>query len=123
MSEEFALIEDGMSHTATIPRVAGLHPSVKFRFRPALSDERHGFLIGTDLDGKARAKRICGILKRHLESWDVKLRTGQDVSPKDESILLKLHPTIQAKMLDYVLGYSAIEEAADEKNSVPASSS
>lgn len=124
-ANEFALIEDGYSIDTVIPRVAGLHPAVKVRYRPALAEERHAWLMGADRDvgGKERVGRIVDMLTRHVEAWDVKTKRGAEVSPKNTEMVRRLQPTLQAKLLDLVLGYTPAQEEADEKNSLPASTS
>ncbi len=115
---EIALIEDGYSIDTTIPRIAGLHPAVKIRFRPALAEERQAWLLGSerDMNGKDRVGRIADIIRRHLEAWDLKLRNGVE-APRSDEMIRRLQPTLQAKMLDLILGYTAAEEVVDEKNS------
>jgi|SRR5579859_1136217 len=120
---EFALIEDGYSVTTTIPRVAGLHPAVKVRFRPALMEERSEWRMrsAADLGGKERTVRACDLLKTHLEQWDIKNRAGTEVRHNDPSVLAKLQPTLFEKILDLILGYEPAKEEDDAKNSLPAS--
>jgi hypothetical protein len=121
--EEWAIL-DGYTIECVIPRVPGLHPRIKLKFRPALADERHAWLMGTerDVDGKARNKRVTDILKRHLESWDVRTRDGKEAGCRDDATLAKLQPALQSKLLDLVLGYAPAQEEADAGNSPPASS-
>ena len=68
-----------------------------------------------DLNGKEKAQRIAKLLKRHVESWDAKNRKGDPVDLTVDNIT-RLHPAIQTKMLDIVLGYSPSEEADDAGN-------
>ncbi len=125
MSGEFALIEDGYSVETTIPRVAGLHPAVKVRFRPALAEERHQWLMDSDRDlgGKDRVRRTASLIARHLEAWDVKTRRQVEVNPKDEASIIRLQPTLLTKISDLILGYAPVKEDEDEKNSLPACTS
>jgi hypothetical protein len=122
---EVALLEDGYSIETTIPRLPGLHPAVKVRFRPALSEERFQWLMDSerDLNGKSRSDRLAKLLARYIEAWDVKRATGQEVSCRDEAVIKRVQPTLQAKLLDLVLGYTPAQEEDDAKNSSPASSS
>lgn len=121
MLEEFGFfIEDGFTEDFTIPAAPGLHPALHGKFRPALAKERYQWLMGdrNDLDGAARADRAAEILAGHVEAWDAKSRDGKAVSPKNADMMKRLHPSLQGKLLDMVLGYAAVQRTeSTAKNS------
>ena len=74
-----AFIEGDYTEELYIKGIEGLHPEVRFKFRPILTEDRAEFIhrTGKEEDPK-RAERIAGkALADHLVSWSL----GDDVSP------------------------------------------
>lgn len=110
--------EDGYTADATIPGVARLHPSLSFRYRPALFEERAAWKMGLERDfsGADRGKRLAELIAEHVVSWNARTLQGREVNPKDSAIVRRLHPEVQEAMLAIILGYTAAQQEADEKN-------
>lgn len=115
MSEMSAFLEDGYTEEATIPGVAGLHPPCTFKYRPALSEERYEFQRIEDVSGEQRTKRTAKVIAKHVVAWDL-VRRDKPADVKDEEGIKRLRPALLTKMLDYIMGYTPLQAATDEKN-------
>lgn len=102
-------VEDGQSRDGYLPESPRIHGALRFRYRPALAEERFQFLKAKDYSGEDEVKRIAKLINSHLESWDAPLE-------KNEANIRKLHPNLLTRLLDVVMGYTAPEEANDAKN-------
>ena len=115
---EYALIEDGYTITTRVAVRPGIHPEVKFTYRPALASERFEFLRRTDLTGEEKLDHCARILQQHLQTWNVRTKAGAQVETTIQNVR-RLQPTLLESLLDIVLGYKPGEQEADQKNSLP----
>lgn len=106
-----AFLDDGYSEDGVIPEVKGLHPEVRFRFRPALLADKQRYWKGfADASPDEQAKRTATLIASHVEGWN--LTEGRPVVAQ----VLKMRPAIIDGIVVRILGYSPADEAADAKN-------
>lgn len=95
-------IEDGYTRDGYIAAMPGIHPSLNFKFRPMLTQERSRLLQAASLrtdtgeQDEVNAKTIID----HIVSWDA----GQKCTAE---LLLKLQPAISTKLVNIIAGYQA----------------
>lgn len=117
-----ALIEDGLTLSASIPAKMPLHPAVNFKYRPALPEDVYAYLRGPQTGGADELKAATKLLAKHLVEWDVTDKSGAP-APLTEETFRRLHQPILALMVNFVAGYTAQEQEADLKNSATRSGS
>ena len=109
-------MDDGYNRDGYVAAAPGRYDALAFKYRPALPDERWLFVRQQDNDGRAYAKRAAAMLDAHVLEWDAKDSKDQPVA-KSAAAMLKLHPELFNAMVDQVMGYTAADVAADQKNS------
>jgi hypothetical protein len=104
-------INDGYTETKTVPAVPGLHPELKFTYRPALSRERVAY----------RNKLAVGdpeAVEKHETDLIVKYAVALNGEPvKDKERVGRWKPHVRGIVIDLILGYAPADEGADAKNS------
>lgn len=112
-------IDDGYNRDGHVAAQPGLHGALTFRYRPALPEERFQYALTKDRDGdgKAYVRRMALLLAKHLQEWDAARGPDQSPVPITAEALTRLHPNVLNGVLDQVLGYTAADARADEKNS------
>lgn len=119
MKETF-IIEDGYTEDGYIAAVPGLHPALRFRFRPMLPEEREA--ISDVIRQKPIAqgnKLMCEALAARIKSWSATNNKGEplEITPSN---VAKLRPKLQGSVYSIIAGYQASDldpdapEQADE---------
>lgn len=114
------IIQDGYTFTATLEPVGPWAP-LTVRYRPALPEDVMEFNYQREQHkGKGQIKVIADFILRHMLGWDNKTPAGE-VRPIALEHVRRLAIPYQLQLIDHLLGYGKVEEAADQKNSASAS--
>lgn len=108
-------IDDGYTRQGYIAAAPRLHGALRCTYRPALPEERFEFVRQQDPDARAYCRRMAAWLDKHVLGWDAKNSKGESVAKGPEAFL-RLHPEVLNKLYEQVMGYSAGDAEADEKN-------
>lgn len=114
-----AFIDDEYTEQGRIPAADGLHPEVRFEYRPATAG--HFMRHLSEIDGKnldEMRKKQAKFLAGQVVSWDITHRNGSAITPI-EANCLRLAPEVFRKMFDIVSGQSknGIDLETEAKNS------
>ena len=92
--------DDGYTERGYIAAVAGLHPAVRFEFRPMVHAERAAANAGIMVDNLAKASAVqCAAISKALRSWDIE---GLELRQTD-----MLRPALVEKLYGIVSGMAA----------------
>jgi len=106
MQSFLAFVDDGFDESAYIAESPGLHPAVRFTYRPLIASERSAWFRDMDRKPDDRAQITADMLARKVQSWDLKDRSGA-VAKIEPAQLLKLRPRLWDRMLAIVSGQDA----------------
>ncbi len=117
MSDTFAILDDGFTDSGFLARVRGLHPDVRFIYRPCTTTERNDYYRrNTNASAAEQVRNGCKLLKDKVKSWDIKGKNGE-VLPIDLPTLGKMQPLVFDRFILVVTG----TEAGDPDPTKPAS--
>ncbi len=105
MSETRLFIDDGYTLDSEVKERPGIHPGLKFSYRPALAEAVYQYGRVEPKDGKAAAERNALFLVQHLVTWDA-------TEPISVANLKRLHH----RMIDDLIGWVSGYREADAKN-------
>ena len=109
-AEVLGLIEDGYTESGYIAAVPQLHPALRFRFRPLLTEERTAFLKSiANTDRSQQDKKATALVKDRLQEWDLCGRDGA-VVPLTADVIKRLKPRLFERLFGIVLGSDAPDE-------------
>lgn len=101
---------DGYDERGFVEEERGLHPALRFVYRPMLVEERTRLLNENDsLKPAQRPRNTAKVLALKIKSWDLKDRKGEPVPVAEESIL-KLRPRLYERVLGIVSGLDACDD-------------
>lgn len=110
MTDADLFITDGFTQVRTVPAVPGLHPDLRFVYRPALDRERNAYrLKGQSADPAVLDAHQTDLIVKYTVSLN-----GQEL--KDREKVTRLKPAIRGYLTDLILGYTPADEAQDAKN-------
>lgn len=105
---ELAFIHDTCTLPGYVARSAGLHPALRFQYRPATAEERLRLaLAGENEAAPEFGPRTAALLAQKLVRWE--LVDGSPAPPIGASAILRLQPELFEKIHRIVMGYSASE--------------
>lgn len=102
---ELAMISDSSNLPGYIERREGLHPALRFRFRPATLAERVEALNADLGPALAEPRGVALLLARKLLDWE--LPEGGTLPELLPDNILRLHPELFQRLSRIVLGYQA----------------
>lgn len=119
-----AVIRDGYTRDCFIKAMPGLHPSVRFKYRPMLMQNRstitHEMSKAYAADHAARADEISAkAIAGYVVSWDIAdvdqngHATG-GLLPITTPNILRLQPRLQARIFEIISGQSAGDHPAED---------
>lgn len=101
---------DGYTESGYVAEVPRLHPAVRFKFRPALSEQRALYVEAADQYKASKLKTVeAALLAKLLVSWDLKDPAGNP-APLDEKGLARVKPLLFNRLFRVALG----EEPSDD---------
>lgn len=115
MSVSMFVPQDGYSFTDVIPATPGLHPAVRFTYRPCTGPESRVFAAVPESRADAAA---CALIVGHVENATfTPVDDGKDGEPVvlTAETLKKLHSNIWNGIINRILGYTG-PSAGAEKN-------
>lgn len=102
---ETGYIPDGYTRPGFISRVPGLHPELRFTFRPLLCTERAVILTHVEKSGPDKAERIAAeTIAKKVSDWDLRHPTSNGIVALTEPEILKTHPVLLSKLFQIVAG-------------------
>lgn len=109
-----AFIPDGYTETGILREVPGLHPRIKFRFRPLLIEQRvEYFAVAEKLQGMQLRRLVALHLSRQLVDWDLKDPQG-NVIPLTPEAILRLKPRVFDRLFEIIAGEAAPDELPEQ---------
>ena len=114
------IIEDGYTQSAYIEAIAGLYPTIRFRFRPVMVRENsiivrkqaHCYSEQPPQAGKAQ-EIAAEVVASLIVSWDIKDSRGEDV-PITKDMVLRLRPALFAHLFAVVMGETGADTPPSE---------
>lgn len=106
-----AVIRDGFTQSGYISEVEGLHPAVRFKFRPLIPEEVEDLEAMRDAVTPRTAKdvraKIGEALAKQLVAWDVKF--DDKPAPINSLNVRSLRTSAQTKIYNIVAGFMPTE--------------
>lgn len=111
MSKIKGIINDGYTEKAYLSEVAGIHPEVRFKFRPMLIERFLDMEEAFQREKSLKVKRQISAtyLEEQLVEWDLRDDKDQVVSIK-APLLIRLKPLLYNKIFAIVVGDAATEQ-------------
>lgn len=114
--DHFLPIDDGYTEDGFIAAVPGLHPELRFTYRPVRREERATW--GRGLEGcnpAAQTRKTNELLAKHVASWSaVAPITAENVGRLRQTLFDKLFAVVmQERASDFDANRPAEERAAD----------
>lgn len=102
---ESAFIDDDYEREGYISRRPGLHPAVKFSFRPMLMTERSRMLTEQNRAKTPEESETLAAkeIARRIKWWDIENRNGKEVGITPENVI-RLQPRVFVSMFSQVIG-------------------
>jgi hypothetical protein len=101
---------DGYTEKGYIAEAKGLHPALRFEFRPVLQSERATYIQAIDELKPPQLKQAeAALVARHVTTWNLGDAKGAPVAVS-EAMLSRLKPKLFNRLFQIVMG----EEAGDE---------
>lgn len=100
-----SIIHDGYTEPGYLAERKGLHPAVKFSFRPMLHEERtavNNLIIAGGVKGP---RAMVSAIQKHVTEWDVKGKDGKPAEITLENIA-RLRPNQVEGLYNIVSGWS-----------------
>ena len=115
MSDSAFIPRDGYTKEGYVAAVPGLHPAVRFHYRPMVGDQsihwRDGFLLKPTETRKLVP--AAALSDRHLVSWDIKHPTTGELVPVSLENITRLQPRVLERMFMIVTGFERSDEDPD----------
>jgi hypothetical protein len=108
--EVLAFIEDGYTQSAYLKAESGIHPDVRFNFRPMTFQEvqqLNSQLAQYEFDHDKRAILAAEVIQRKVASWDIKDRQGQTKPIEAGFIIRSMRPVVTQRIYNIVSGLEA----------------
>jgi hypothetical protein len=97
------LIDDGYDYQGYIAERPGIHPALRFRYRPALPEEREEVTRHT---GRSFILEVTDLLGGKLTAWEIRDRQGKP-RPVSGDTLRRVQPELLQAIIGIVLGWRA----------------
>lgn len=106
-------LDDGMTFAGSVAPRPGIHPGLKFRYRPALPERVQSYINTLGKSDKQLYDAKVRFVLDHLVDWEAD-------APADEKNLRRLRLQVLGDLAEVIAGYAAsAEPESDEKNSSP----
>lgn len=103
------IIRDGFTQRGYIAAEEGLHPALRFTFRPMIPEDVERVEQAREREPAAEKSRARtgAVIAKQLESWDVKF--GDDNAPISEQTVRRMRLSLQTKLYNVITGFRATD--------------
>ena len=109
-----AYIHDGYTKTAYIGAMEGIHPSLRFKYRAMLSQDRAVIMshLSNYNDPRREQSLSAATISQYVVSWDMTKQDGSAVDLGADEVL-RVNPTLSSRVWAILLGADAPDADPD----------